>query len=106
MRIVFILHTEAQENADEYSNEVEQLRGTVARNEEEKQRLEAELLQIKEMLQREVARADAESRRSNVIIAEYKQVFIKHYYIFHIYSTISNITIRNVYLYCFRSVSV
>ena len=66
--------TEAQENADEYSNEVEHLRGTVARNEEEKQRLEAELLQIKEMLQREVARADAESRRSNVIIAEYKQV--------------------------------
>lgn len=70
--------TEAQENADEYSNEVEQLRGTVARNEEEKQRLEAELLQIKEMLQREVARADAESRRSNVIIAEYKQVFTKY----------------------------
>lgn len=55
---------------------MEQLRGTVARNEEEKQRLEAELLQIKEMLQREVARADTESRRSNVIIAEYKQVFI------------------------------
>jgi len=67
---------EAQENADEYSNEVEQLRGTVAKNEEEKQRLEAELLQIKEMLQREVARADAENRRSNVIIAEYKQVFV------------------------------
>lgn len=65
---------EAQENADDYSNEVEQLRGTVARNEEEKQRLEVELLQIKEMLQREVARADAESRRSNVIITEYKQV--------------------------------
>jgi len=57
---------------------VEQLRGTVARNEEEKQRLEAELLQIKEMLQREVARADAESRRSNVIIAEYKQVFTRY----------------------------
>jgi len=71
----FVLYVEAQENADEYSNEVEQLRGTVARNEEEKQRLEAELLQIKDMLQREVARADAESRRSNVIIAEYKQVY-------------------------------
>ncbi|RLU26799.1 hypothetical protein DMN91_000596 [Ooceraea biroi] len=70
----FMTLKEAQENADEYSNEVEQLRGTVARNEEEKQRLEAELLQIKEMLQREVARADAESRRSNVIIAEYKQI--------------------------------
>ncbi|XP_020282361.1 rab GTPase-activating protein 1-like isoform X2 [Pseudomyrmex gracilis] len=70
----FMTLKEAQENADEYSNEVEQLRGTVARNEEEKQRLEAELLQIKEMLQREVTRADAESRRSNVIIAEYKQI--------------------------------
>ncbi|XP_015433686.1 PREDICTED: rab GTPase-activating protein 1-like isoform X2 [Dufourea novaeangliae] len=70
----FMTLKEAQENADEYSNEVEQLRGTVARNEEEKQRLEAELVQVKEMLQREVARADAENRRSNVIIAEYKQI--------------------------------
>ncbi|XP_066588338.1 rab GTPase-activating protein 1-like [Prorops nasuta] len=70
----FMTFKEAQENADEYSNEVEQLRGTVARNEEEKQRLEAELVQVKEMLQREVARSDAESRRSNIIIAEYKQI--------------------------------
>lgn len=73
-RATFSYDIEAQENADEYSNEVEQLRGTVARNEEEKQRLEAELAQVKEMLQREVARAEAESRRSNIIIAEYKQV--------------------------------
>ncbi|XP_020707378.2 rab GTPase-activating protein 1-like isoform X3 [Athalia rosae] len=64
----------AQENADEYSNEVEQLRGTVARSEEEKQRLETELGQVKEMLQREVAKACTESRRSGVIIAEYKQI--------------------------------
>ncbi|XP_046837538.1 rab GTPase-activating protein 1-like isoform X2 [Vespa crabro] len=70
----FMTLKEAQENADEYSNEVEQLRGTVARNEEEKQRLEAELAQVKEMLQREVTRADVESRRSNIIIAEYKQI--------------------------------
>lgn len=72
--VQYVYDIEAQENADEYSNEVEQLRGTVARNEEEKQRLEAELVQVKEMLQREVARADLESRRNNVIIAEYKQV--------------------------------
>lgn len=64
----------AQENADEFSNEVEQLRGVVARTEEEKQRLEVELVQVKEMLQREVGRADTESRRSVVIIAEYKQI--------------------------------
>lgn len=64
----------AQENADEYSNEVEQLRGVVTRTEEEKQRLEVELVQVKEMLQREVGRADTESRRSVVIIAEYKQI--------------------------------
>lgn len=76
--ILYLYYIEAQENADEYSNEVEQLRGTVARNEEEKQRLEAELIQVKEMLQREVARADAESRRSNIIIAEYKQVNISN----------------------------
>ncbi|XP_012282436.1 rab GTPase-activating protein 1-like isoform X2 [Orussus abietinus] len=70
----FMTLKEAQENADEYSNEVEQLRGTVARNEEEKQRLEAELVQVKEILQKEVVRADAESKRSGVIIAEYKQI--------------------------------
>ncbi|XP_011506211.1 PREDICTED: rab GTPase-activating protein 1-like isoform X2 [Ceratosolen solmsi marchali] len=70
----FMTLKEAQENADEYSNEVEQLRGAVARSDEEKQRLEAELAQVKEMLQREVTRADAESRRNAVIIAEYKQI--------------------------------
>ncbi|XP_020707377.2 rab GTPase-activating protein 1-like isoform X2 [Athalia rosae] len=70
----FMTLKEAQENADEYSNEVEQLRGTVARSEEEKQRLETELGQVKEMLQREVAKACTESRRSGVIIAEYKQI--------------------------------
>ncbi|XP_008551908.1 rab GTPase-activating protein 1-like isoform X1 [Microplitis demolitor] len=70
----FMTLKEAQENADEYSNEVEQLRGAVARTEEEKQRLEIELIQIKEMLQREVSRADAESRRNVIIINEYKQI--------------------------------
>lgn len=101
---LFTLRVEAQENADEYSNEVEQLRGTVARNEEEKQRLEAELLQIKEMLQREVARADAESRRNNVIIAEYKQVY-KRYYIAD--DSVSSITESYVRICtCFRSVNV
>lgn len=84
--ILLFCCVEAQENADEYSNEVEQLRGTVARNEEEKQRLEAELAQVKEMLQREVARADAESRRSNIIIAEYKQVHV--YKLYLLYETI------------------
>ncbi|XP_046612096.1 rab GTPase-activating protein 1-like isoform X1 [Neodiprion virginianus] len=70
----FMTLKEAQENADEYSNEVEQLRGAVARGEEEKLRLEAELAQVKEMLQREVAKACTENRRSSVIIAEYKQI--------------------------------
>ncbi|XP_034948115.1 rab GTPase-activating protein 1-like [Chelonus insularis] len=70
----FMALKEAQENADEYSNEVEQLRGAVARSEEEKQRLEIEVAQVKEMLQREVTRADAESRRNVIIINEYKQI--------------------------------
>ncbi|XP_058799127.1 rab GTPase-activating protein 1-like isoform X2 [Phymastichus coffea] len=70
----FMTLKEAQENADEYSNEVEQLRLTASRAEEEKQRLEAELVQVKEMLQREVGRADTESRRNAIIIAEYKQI--------------------------------
>lgn len=101
--------TEAQENADEYSNEVEQLRGTVARNEEEKQRLEAELLQIKEMLQREVARADAESRRSNVIIAEYKQVFTRYCIRWFSLISVSSIiqSCKNIYKFTrYRSVNV
>lgn len=71
--------SEAQENADEFGNEVEQLRATVTRTEEEKQRLELELAQVKEMLQREVGRADAESRRNAVIIAEYKQVALCYF---------------------------
>ncbi|XP_014214371.1 rab GTPase-activating protein 1-like isoform X2 [Copidosoma floridanum] len=70
----FLALKEAQENADEFSNEVEQLRSAVARIDEEKQRLEVELGQIKEMLQREVTRADSESQRNSVIIAEYKKI--------------------------------
>ena len=74
-----LLHIEAQENADEYSNEVQQLRNTVARCEEEKQRLEVELVQIKEMLQREVKKADLESQRNSDIITEYKQVSLFYF---------------------------
>ena len=46
----------------------------MAKSEEEKQRLEHELAQVKEMLQREASKADVEGKRSAVIIAEYKQV--------------------------------
>lgn len=81
---------------------MEQLRGTVARNEEEKQRLEAELIQVKEMLQREVARADAESRRSNIIIAEYKQVYI----LYLLYNLINFINVYYEYNIYFRFVNV
>ncbi|KAJ8680841.1 hypothetical protein QAD02_016628 [Eretmocerus hayati] len=70
----FMTLKEAQDNAEEFGNEVEQLRAAAARNDEEKIRLEAELSQVKEMLQREVARADSDSRRNAVIIAEYKQI--------------------------------
>lgn len=44
------------------------------RTEEEKLRLEAELTQVKAMLKREVDRAEADARRSNDIIAEYKKI--------------------------------
>lgn len=68
-----MLFSEAQENAEEFNNEVDKLRVMAARNEEEKNRLEHELMQIKEMLQREVTRTDLESRRNASIISEYKQ---------------------------------
>ncbi|CAG2066216.1 unnamed protein product, partial [Timema podura] len=65
---------EAQDSADQYSSELERLKSTLLRAEEEKRRLEEEAVQIKEMLKREVNRAETESSRNAAIIAEYKQI--------------------------------
>ncbi|KAL7287127.1 hypothetical protein TKK_0018744 [Trichogramma kaykai] len=68
------LSLKAQDSAEEFGNEVEQLREAVSRSDEEKQRLETELAQVKEMLQREVSRAETDAKRNSTIIVEYKQI--------------------------------
>lgn len=65
---------EAQENADQYTNELDRLKSTLLRTEEEKKRLEDEVTQVKEMLKREVQKAENESNRNTTIITEYKQI--------------------------------
>uniref|UniRef100_A0ABD2VXZ4 Rab-GAP TBC domain-containing protein n=1 Tax=Trichogramma kaykai TaxID=54128 RepID=A0ABD2VXZ4_9HYME len=70
----FMALKEAQDSAEEFGNEVEQLREAVSRSDEEKQRLETELAQVKEMLQREVSRAETDAKRNSTIIVEYKQI--------------------------------
>ncbi|XP_069685787.1 rab GTPase-activating protein 1-like isoform X2 [Periplaneta americana] len=65
---------EAQDNADQYTNELDRLKSTLLRTEEEKKRLEDEVTQVKEMLKREVQKAENESNRNTAIITEYKQI--------------------------------
>lgn len=69
-----VVNTEAQDNADNFSDEVETLRSAVARHEEERKLLRDEITQLKEMLKREVVQADAESKRNTAIIADYKRI--------------------------------
>ncbi|XP_066994264.2 rab GTPase-activating protein 1-like isoform X3 [Anabrus simplex] len=70
----FITLKEAQDSADQYTNELENLKTTLVRTEEEKRRLEEETTRVKEMLKREVEKAENESNRNTAIITEYKQV--------------------------------
>ncbi|XP_021936280.1 rab GTPase-activating protein 1-like [Zootermopsis nevadensis] len=70
----FITLKEVQDNADQYRNELDQLKSTLLRTEEEKKRLEDEVTQVKEMLKREVQKAENESNRNTAIITEYKQI--------------------------------
>lgn len=53
---------------------MERLKAALERSEEEKKRLEEELSQVKNMLKREVDRAEADARRNSSIIADYKQI--------------------------------
>lgn len=68
------MNIEAQDKAEGYSGEVESLRSACARYEDERKLLRDEISQLKEMLKREVAQAEAESRRNQVIIADYKKI--------------------------------
>lgn len=66
--------TEEQDNADQYDKELERLNLALSRTEEEKKQLLQESIKVKEMLKRELAKAESESTRSATIISEYKQV--------------------------------
>lgn len=68
--------SEEQDNADQFATEVEQLKAALSRCEEEKKQISQECVQVKEILKREVAKAENESSRSATIISEYKQVSI------------------------------
>ncbi|XP_075228045.1 GTPase activating protein and centrosome-associated isoform X2 [Lycorma delicatula] len=70
----FIALKEAQDNADKYSTELERVKYILQRTEEEKKRLEDELYLVKEMLKREVQKAENDSNKSTAIIAEYKKI--------------------------------
>ncbi|KAL1138790.1 hypothetical protein AAG570_008852 [Ranatra chinensis] len=70
----FIALKEAQENADQYSNELEKLKSELLRSEEEKKRLEDELTQVKDILKREVQKAENDNNKNLSIIAGYKQI--------------------------------
>ena len=65
---------EAQAGRDRFTHEMEQLRGALGRCDEDRRRFEAEASQVKVMLQRELARHQAETATSQQIIADYKQV--------------------------------
>ncbi|KAK3926524.1 Rab GTPase-activating protein 1 [Frankliniella fusca] len=70
----FIALKEEQDNADQYATEAEHLKQVLIRTEEEKKQLLQESIKVKEMLKREIAKAEGESSRSATIISEYKQI--------------------------------
>lgn len=69
-----VVNTEAQDNAESYTDEVESLRAAIVRYEDERRLLRDEIVQLKDMLKREVAQAEADTRRNTTIIADYKKI--------------------------------
>ncbi|KAJ1520718.1 hypothetical protein ONE63_003815 [Megalurothrips usitatus] len=70
----FVALKEEQDNADQCASELEQMKTVLIRIEEEKKQLLQESIKVKEMLKRELAKAESESARSATIISEYKQI--------------------------------
>lgn len=69
---IIMLDSEAADNAESKASEVEQLRATIARYEEEHKLMSDEIAQLKEMLKREVSQAEAEKKTNLAIINDYK----------------------------------
>lgn len=70
----FVALKEEQDHADQFDKEIERLNLALVRTEEEKKQLLQESIKVKEMLKRELAKAESESTRSATIISEYKQI--------------------------------
>lgn len=65
------LDSEAVDKAEREATEVEQLRMTLMRYEEERKLMVDEISQLKEMLKREVCQAEMEKNDSTAVINEY-----------------------------------
>lgn len=70
----FLTLKTAQDNADLYSNELERLKNELQQSEEFKQRLESEVVQVKEMFKRELQQSTEEKKRHENIIDDYKKI--------------------------------
>lgn len=71
---IIILDSEAADNAESEANEVQQLRVTLGRYEEERKLMFDEITQLKEMLKREVEQAEKDKKNYTTIINDYKLV--------------------------------
>lgn len=71
---IIMLDSEAQDNAESEANEVQQLRLTLGRYDEERKLLLDEISQLKEMLKREVDQAENDKKNNMTIINDYKLV--------------------------------
>lgn len=69
-----MLDSEAADNAECKATEVEQLRATIARYDEEHRLMTDEIAQLKEMLKREVSQAEVEKRINIAVINDYKLI--------------------------------
>jgi len=70
----FMALKEAQGNGDQFNNELERWKTEYLRSQEEKQLMEGELVQVKDMLKREVQKAENDNNKHLSIIAGYKEV--------------------------------
>lgn len=71
---IIMLDSEAADNAESKASEVEQLRVTVSRYEEEHKLMTDEIAQLKEMLKREVSQAEVEKKANLAVISDYKLI--------------------------------
>lgn len=70
----FLELKEAEENAEECTSELERLKSELVRCEEDKKRLTEQLMQVKELLKKEVLQAEDDNKRNVSIIDGYKMI--------------------------------